>query len=179
MGLFNKKKPQPEAAPSPAVKKEAPVVDKEARSAKEEAHVDSSVKETGSEKNQTDTDHEDVSIGDDDSLQAARATEWDEGGPSHCGYHQTIHETLMAVGKSVHNIVGPPPEQVDSKMNIVANWFQEASYAVRDFLRGKSTMTEDVQEIMTTIMSQNESKDEGDEKAEDVTKPADAPAVTA
>lgn len=171
MGLFSKKKPQSAAVPSPAAKQGAPDV-------KEEAHVDSSVKDNGSDKNQNDTDHEDVSIGDDDSLQATRATEWDEGGASHCGYHQTVHDTLMAVGKSVHDLVGPPPEPVDTKMNVVANWFQEASYAVRDFFRGKSTMTEDVHEIMSTIMSQNDSKDEGEEKAEDVTKPADSPVVS-
>jgi hypothetical protein len=171
MGLFNKKK-------SPAAMEEAPDVKKEALLAKEEAHVDSSAKDNGSDKNQNDTDAEDVSIGDDDSLQATRATEWDEGGASHCGYHQTVHDTLMAVGKSVHNLVGPPPEPVDTKMNVVANWFQEASYAVRDFFRGKSTMTEDVHEIMTTIMSQKDSKDEGEEKAEDVTNPAVSPVVS-
>jgi hypothetical protein len=170
MGLFNKKKPQPEAAPPPVVKEELPVV-------KEEAPVDSSVNDTVSDKTPRD-DNEDVSIGDDDSLQATRATEWDEGGPSHCGYHETVHDTLMAVGKSVHSVVGSPPEPVDTKMNVVANWFQEASYAVRDFLRGKSNMSEDVNEIMNTIMSQSHSKDEGEEKAEDVTKPADPPAGT-
>ena len=35
-----------------------------------------------------------------------QSPEWDEGGPSHCGYHETVHDTMMAVGRAVHSVVG-------------------------------------------------------------------------
>lgn len=165
MGLFKKKQPEP--PPAPVEKEEAPVYEKE------ETPVDDSVPASGSEKHPEDHD-EGEDTGDDDSLQANRATEWDEGGPSHCGYHESVHATLMAVGASVHSVVGSPPEPVEGKLNLVANWFQEASYAIRDFVRGKSNMSEDVNEIMNTIMSNSHSKDEAEEppKAE-TTKPVE------
>ena len=172
MGLFKKKQADPPANPV-EIDNEAPANEKE------EVPIDDSVPPSGSEKHHPD-DHDESVSGDDDSLHANRATEWDEGGPSHCGYHETVHATLMAVGASVHKIVGPPSEPVEGKMNLVSNWFQEASYAIRDFVRGKSNMSEDVHEIMNTIMSNSQSKDEAEEPTKDESsKPAEAENVSA
>lgn len=85
-----------------------------------------------------------------------RATEWDEGGKSHCGYSDSVHDTLMAVGGSVHGVVGDPGPSVERKMNTVANWFQEMSYAVRDFWRGEGKMSEDLQDVMNSVMPESE-----------------------
>mmetsp|Transcript_32510 Transcript_32510/g.67801 ORF Transcript_32510/g.67801 Transcript_32510/m.67801 type:complete len:205 (-) Transcript_32510:193-807(-) len=83
--------------------------------------------------------------------EAEAAQEWDEGGPSHCGYHETVHETLMAVGASVHSLVGDPPENVNSGMKQVGNWFQEASYATRDFVRGDQEVNDDAGDTLSTM----------------------------
>lgn len=173
MGLFSKTK-QPDAPVAPDEADEAHVDEKE------EAPMDDAVPASASEKHHPDDHDEGEDTGDDDSLQANRATEWDEGGPSHCGYHETVHATLMAVGGSVHKILGSPPEPVEGKMNLVSNWFQEASYAIRDFVRGKSNMTEDVHEIMSTIMSNSQSKDETEEHPpkDETSKPAEAADVS-
>ena len=90
--------------------------------------------------------------------------EWDEGGPSHCGYHESVHETLMAVGKGVHTVVGEPsPEVEQGVIKSVGNWFQEASYAVRDFVRGNKEVSDDASQTfaefkegaLTAIMGEN------------------------
>ena len=91
--------------------------------------------------NHEDDEHEDVEP----------APEWDEGGPSHCGYHVTVHDTLMSVGATVHSVVGDPPEPVDSGMKQVGNWFQEASYAVRDYLRGDQAVGDDAADAFTSM----------------------------
>jgi hypothetical protein len=78
--------------------------------------------------------------------------EWDEGGPSQCGYHESIHYTLMTVGKSVHRVVGAPSQGMERGMKTVGNWFQEASYAVRDFCRGnKQELGDDASEALSTM----------------------------
>lgn len=69
-------------------------------------------------------------------------TGWDEGGKSHCGYPDSIHETLMSIGESMHSFFGEPNEDVQSKMRDVGNYFQEMSYAARDFQRGKLSVKE-------------------------------------
>lgn len=79
------------------------------------------------------------------------AQEWDEGGPSHCGYHETVHATLMTVGASVHSLVGDPPEGMQSSMKQVGNWFQEASYATRDFIRGDQEVNDDAGDTLSTM----------------------------
>lgn len=61
---------------------------------------------------------------------------WDEGGRSDCGYSDTIHDTLMTLGSWMHSIFGEPSEEMDNHMKGIGNYFQEASYAVRDFRRG-------------------------------------------
>ncbi|KAL7556813.1 hypothetical protein ACA910_005248 [Epithemia clementina (nom. ined.)] len=92
-------------------------------------------------------DHHD----DDDNEDVEPAQEWDEGGPSHCGYHSTVHDTLMTVGATVHSVVGDPPEVVDSGMKQVGNWFQEASYAIRDFLRGDKDVGDDAADALSSM----------------------------
>mmetsp|Transcript_62971 Transcript_62971/g.185986 ORF Transcript_62971/g.185986 Transcript_62971/m.185986 type:complete len:158 (-) Transcript_62971:255-728(-) len=82
-----------------------------------------------------------------------RETQWDEGGPSHCGYSDSVHDTIMSVGKAVHGVVGEPSEEVeDGPMHHVGNWFQEASYAVRDIVRGNhKEVANDVGATMSTV----------------------------
>lgn len=78
--------------------------------------------------------------------------EWDEGGPSHCGYSETVHETLMAVGKGVHTVVGEPSPAVEQGViKSVGNWFQEASYAVRDFVRGNKEVSDDASQTFADM----------------------------
>jgi hypothetical protein len=82
----------------------------------------------------------------------AYANEWDEGGPSQCGYHEAVHYTLMTVGKSVHGVVGAPSQGMERGMKTVGNWFQEASYAVRDFCRGnKQELGDDASAALSTM----------------------------
>jgi len=38
--------------------------------------------------------------------------EWDEGGPSQCGYSEPIHGVLMSAGAAIHRVVGDPGEGV-------------------------------------------------------------------
>ena len=99
----------------------------------------------------------------------AEYNEWDEGGPSQCGYHAAVHFTLMTVGRSVHTVVGGPSPGMERGMMKVGNWFQEASYAVRDFCRGNkqeleddasealSTMKDDAMAVVNDIMGTNSS----------------------
>ena len=99
------------------------------------------------ENHDTSGDHHD----DEDHEDVEPSPEWDEGGPSHCGYHETVHDTLMSVGASVHSVVGDPPENVDSGMKQVGNWFQEASYAVRDFMRGDKIVSDDAADAFSSM----------------------------
>lgn len=113
--------------------------------------------------------HEDADIDHQDEDDGAYANEWDEGGPSQCGYHYAIHYTLMTVGKSVHGVVGDPSHGMERGMKTVGNWFQEASYAIRDFCRGNkqelgddasealSTMKDDAMAVVNDIMGTNSS----------------------
>jgi hypothetical protein len=88
-----------------------------------------------------------------DISQCSAKSEWDEGGASQCGYNQIVHDTLMSVGKTVHSILGDPPEVVQKEMKSVSGWFQEASYAVRDYTRGNANIEQDTHEVVSTIMS--------------------------
>jgi len=42
----------------------------------------------------------------------------------------------MSIGKAVHSLFGEPSGQVQEQMRGIGNYFQEASYTVRDFHRG-------------------------------------------
>lgn len=93
--------------------------------------------------------------------------EWDEGGPSHCGYSETVHETLMAVGKGVHTVVGEPSASVEQGViKSVGNWFQEASYAVRDFVRGNKEVEDDASQTFNDMKESALTAIMGSEKQE-------------
>eukprot|EP00571_Detonula_confervacea_P008274 CAMPEP_0172324448 /NCGR_PEP_ID=MMETSP1058-20130122/51407_1 /TAXON_ID=83371 /ORGANISM="Detonula confervacea, Strain CCMP 353" /LENGTH=136 /DNA_ID=CAMNT_0013040725 /DNA_START=156 /DNA_END=566 /DNA_ORIENTATION=+ len=67
---------------------------------------------------------------------------WDEGGLSDCGYADSVHDTLMSIGKIVHFYVGEPSDELQGRMKGIGSYFQEASYTVRDFQRGKLNIEE-------------------------------------
>ena len=69
--------------------------------------------------------------------------EWDEGGPSQCGYSEAVHSTLMTFGEAIHGVVGDPSPHVEEKLKEVGVWFQEASYATRDIVRGNKLMVDE------------------------------------
>ena len=92
---------------------------------------------SGDYDDQHDDQHDEAHDDEEAHEEADEVQEWDEGGPSHCGYSESVHDTLMAVGKSVHGVVGEPSQEVEQGViKSIGNWFQEASYAVRDFVRG-------------------------------------------
>ena len=104
--------------------------------------------------------------------------QWDEGGKSHCGYGDGVHETLMAIGEKIHKIVGEPSENVKEHMRSIGNWFQEASYAARDFERGKMNVGEEMAEGMKSVVTGDEqdehNEEEGDEHADGAEATSDA-----
>lgn len=102
---------------------------------------------------------------DDDELdgeEEAAPKEWDEGGKSHCGYSDSVHETLMSIGQSIHRVVGEPSEGVQGAMRGIGSWFQEASYAARDLKMGKMNMTEETAAAMKSVVSGDEEEKEED-----------------
>lgn len=91
------------------------------------------------------------------------AKEWDEGGKSHCGYNEFVHETLMKIGETIHKVVGDPSAPVNSAMKGIGNWFQEASYAVRDVKEGKMDVADEtVQAIKSMVSGEEDDKRDGD-----------------
>jgi hypothetical protein len=64
---------------------------------------------------------------------------WDEGGKSDCGYSESVHDTLMALGQSVYYVLGEPSEEIKRCMKGIGSYFMEMSYAVRDIQRGEFT----------------------------------------
>lgn len=96
---------------------------------------------------------------------------WDEGGPSDCGYSDTVHHTLMSVGEHVHSMMGAPGKKVSDVQKSIGNWFQELSYTTRDILRGENQedMQKDTANAIKTVMtgglteghSMDEQKEEG------------------
>lgn len=102
--------------------------------------------------NITSGEYEDHPEDEEGAEEADEVQEWDEGGPSHCGYSESVHETLMAVGQSVHSVVGEPSGDVEhGVIKSVGNWFQEASYAVRDFVRGNKEVEDDTSQAITEM----------------------------
>lgn len=95
---------------------------------------------------------------------------WDEGGPSDCGYSDTLHSTLMTVGETVHKVVGAPGKELGHVQQSIGNWFQELSYAARDIMRGENTdgMHQDAADAVKTLMSGGKTKDEQDDEANDM-----------
>jgi hypothetical protein len=97
-------------------------------------------------------ENEEDEANENEEVEEEQVQEWDEGGSSHCGYSEGVHETLMAVGQSVHSVVGEPAEVVEQGMiKSVGNWFQEASYAVRDFVRGNKEVEDDASQTFTDM----------------------------
>jgi len=163
MGFFNRNK-QGSAVPETAPTK-TPAKLPGSNAGKQGADTSVYSETTKSQKSGEAYHPDDEAIAEDDEdideEEVHRATEWDEGGASHCGYSEGVHETLMHVGGSVHGVVGDPPSGIEQKMNTVANWFQEMSYAIRDFWRGQSNMSEDLQDVMNSVM-ESDSQDEAD-----------------
>lgn len=93
---------------------------------------------------------------------------WDEGGKSDCGYRDSFHDTLMAIGASIHKVVGEPSEKVRKAMKGVGNWFQEASYAARDLKRGEMNIAEEMKGSGEEEEEEEESEAGGEEKLETV-----------
>ncbi len=83
---------------------------------------------------------------------------WDEGGRSDCGYADTVHDTLMAVGGWMHCLFGEPDEEMKTRMKGIGSYFQEASYAVRDFRRG--TLEKEEFNFKTDDLDEDEHIDE-------------------
>lgn len=132
--------------------KDATVV-AEAEKAAGDAGHDEDVHLTDEER---DDDEEDDHDHEEDNEEIKR---WDEGGKSDCGYRDSFHETLMSIGASIHKVVGDPSEKVKGMMKGVGNWFQEASYAARDWKRGEMNIAEE--------MKARDEEDEEDEEDED------------
>ena len=93
---------------------------------------------------------------------------WDEGGKSDCGYRDSFHDTLMSIGASIHKVVGEPTEKVRKAMKGVGNWFQEASYAARDFKRGEMNIGEELKGDDEEEEEEEEPEEGDDEKLETV-----------
>ena len=131
--------PEDEAAVAPTVHSDEPV------DADDDHHDDDH------ENDDEDEEHEEEVV-----------KEWDEGGKSHCGYGDSVHETLMSIGQSIHKVVGEPSETVQSAMQSVGNWFQEASYAARDLKRGKMDMAEETAAAMKSVVANEDEEDKGE-----------------
>jgi len=82
---------------------------------------------------------------------------WDEGGISDCGYSESIHATLMTLGGCMYGIFGDPSEGLSHRMKGIGSYFQEASYAVRDFRRG--TLERKEFKFQTDDVESNDSSD--------------------
>lgn len=113
----------------------------------------------GAEDDHMDEDEENEN---DDDEHENEVKEWDEGGKSHCGYGDSVHDTLMSIGSSIHKVVGEPNEGVQGTINSIGNWFQEASYAARDLQRGKMDVAEETAAAMKSVVSNDEKDEEGD-----------------
>jgi hypothetical protein len=111
---------------------------------------------------------------DDVETESKEVKPWDEGGPSDCGYSETLHHTLMSVGEQVHALVGTPGAKFSSAQKSIGNWFQELSYTTRDILRGENQedMQKDAADAIKTVMTgglnEDNSMDEQRNEGEDV-----------
>ena len=109
------------------------------------------------------------SVDEEDELNEDDVTHWDEGGRSDCGYRDSVHETLMTMGSAIHKIVGEPSHKVVEAMNQIGNWFQEASYAVRDLTQGKMNVREETMNAVKSVVT-GENMEEEDRVEEDNTE---------
>jgi len=106
---------------------------------------------------------------DDEEEETEEVKAWDEGGPSDCGYGETVHQTLMNVGAKVHGVVGDPGEKISSVQKSIGNWFQELSYATRDIVRGEKDLKQDAADAVKTLMGGGK-EDEAEEKDDEAAK---------
>ena len=185
MKLFGKKNKEQEAAPAdeamadvataPVAAESAPA-DHAAPEDEVVASSSSSPPTTTDDPNNTDSEPIDADMedanqdqdeeGDDDEEEEEEhVKEWDEGGKSHCGYGDSVHETLMSIGQTIHKVVGEPNETVINAMDTVGNWFQEASYAVRDLQRGKMNVGEEATAALKSVVT-SEDKEGGEDGLE-------------
>lgn len=189
MKLFSKKNKEQEAAPADEAMADvatAPVTTESAMAADpapedEVVASSSSPPTTTDDPNNTDSEPIDADMedanqqdqvlsdneeGDDDEEEEEEhVKEWDEGGKSHCGYGDSVHETLMSIGQTIHKVVGEPNETVHNAMDTVGNWFQEASYAVRDLQRGKMNVGEEATAALKSVVT-SEDKEGGEDGLE-------------
>jgi hypothetical protein len=101
---------------------------------------------------------------DEEEHEEGPAKEWDEGGKSHCGYNEIVHDTLMKIGETIHKVVGEPNDTVYSAMKGIGNWFQEASYAARDVQRGNMDVAEEaVQAIKSMVTGDEDDRKDAEE----------------
>jgi hypothetical protein len=110
-----------------------------------------------------DENRDDLDNDDDPEEDCPPVKEWDEGGKSHCGYNDYIHDALMLIGERIHKVVGDPNEQVRSAVKGIGNWFQEASYAARDVRQGKMDVGEETADAIKKIVTGEETT-EGDKR---------------
>lgn len=118
--------------------------------------------------NNCDGDHNDNS--DDDASEDGHNVEstWDEGGPSDCGYNESVHKSFMAAGEAVHSLVGAPSEQTRKWQAQVSNWFQELSYTARDLLRGDTNeLADDAQKAVNTLYYGEKEEDDDQHQDDD------------
>eukprot|EP00543_Licmophora_paradoxa_P008242 CAMPEP_0202458410 /NCGR_PEP_ID=MMETSP1360-20130828/24888_1 /ASSEMBLY_ACC=CAM_ASM_000848 /TAXON_ID=515479 /ORGANISM="Licmophora paradoxa, Strain CCMP2313" /LENGTH=168 /DNA_ID=CAMNT_0049078939 /DNA_START=35 /DNA_END=541 /DNA_ORIENTATION=- len=99
--------------------------------------------------------------------------DWDEGGPSQCGYSETVHSTLMTVGEAIHGVIGDPSPHVEENLKQVGVWFQEASYATRDILRGNKLMVDEDELKVSSTMGNGKEDDKKTEEQKSENKVED------
>jgi hypothetical protein len=115
------------------------------------------------DENEPDQPHDDLDE-DEEEHEEGPAKEWDEGGKSHCGYNEMVHETLMKIGEAIHKVVGEPSDTVYSAMKGIGNWFQEASYAARDVQRGNMDVAQEtVQAIKSMVTGDEDDRKDAEE----------------
>mmetsp|Transcript_3252 Transcript_3252/g.4933 ORF Transcript_3252/g.4933 Transcript_3252/m.4933 type:complete len:160 (-) Transcript_3252:153-632(-) len=129
---------------------------------------------------EAETDYENDAVSNADEADDNELKEWDEGGPSHCGYSQTVHDTLMSVGKTVHAVVGEPGMTVKTSMRGIGNWFQEASYAVRDCSRGEETgLAEDAGNVVSSLVGAGAKVGQGNGNSDELLMPDESESMPA
>jgi phage-related protein len=66
----------------------------------------------------------------------------------------------MSMGSAIHKVVGEPSETVIEAMNQIGNWFQEASYAARDFKQGNMNVREETMQAVKSVVSGDDEDEE-------------------
>mmetsp|Transcript_30613 Transcript_30613/g.34911 ORF Transcript_30613/g.34911 Transcript_30613/m.34911 type:complete len:146 (+) Transcript_30613:54-491(+) len=80
-------------------------------------------------------------------------------GKSDCGFSDTVHDTLMAAGKAIHNLVGEPHSIVESAMKETGDFVKDTAVALHDFsIADGSIIKEETHELLRMMTG-----DEGDE----------------